>query len=622
MNQVFYLENDEEITGVVGRIRKSEKNGLVLVIPRGGTLGQSLINLKLLKRSARETKKAFALVTTDSITKNLAKQQEIEVFGKVSEAEKADLSKQVEEAEKFNPDLKVKHYKRYNLNTREEIDGAEAEPAKDDDAESEDAEPKETLDEESQGEPDDQEVDLAAGFHRQKVNKEDEEETSARPEEVETEEDPEIEPDEDESKIIEEKEDEGTTLVEQKTSSGKIEYMERDRKSPRGGRSKVVGKIILYLVLVVVFLGIGAAYAFFPKADVHVTVTTTDLSQDYTATVDANAKAIDDAKSIIPGHFVALESEQTKSYTASGKKDVGAAATGTITISNSVASTSQVLAAGTKVNSADGKSFTLQKGVIVPGATLSNCQIVSGAIKCDTNAGTIDATVVATENGDGYNLAPTTFTIGKLTAANKTAFSGGITKFDTFVTDQDLASASTDLKKEILAKLDPDFAIKEQQSGLEICDKCTSNNVVSESSDQAVNAAASTFNYRMKMNDFALGFNKSDVNTFVASFVAGKIKSDETVINPEQSILSWKASDPNLDTGSLKISGTVTAKIGKKLDISKIKLGIKNQSLSGAAAYLKTFPGVESATISVWPSYIKRLPILTRNMQIYFDYKK
>ena len=96
MNQVFYLESDEEITKVIDRIRKSDEDGVVLVIPRGSSMVQSIINLKLLKRTARDLKKGIALVCGDATAEHLAERLEIPIFHKVHEAEQAKLKKAVD----------------------------------------------------------------------------------------------------------------------------------------------------------------------------------------------------------------------------------------------------------------------------------------------------------------------------------------------------------------------------------------------------------------------------------------------------------------------------------------------------------------------------------------------
>jgi len=116
-NKIYYLEPDEEITKVINRIRQSEEEGVVLVVPRNSTLTQSVINLKLLKRGAEEHDKMIGLVTTDRVTKNLADQLGVKVFARASEAEKAMLMTEAAKPpiKSDEGDLKVHTYKKYDL---------------------------------------------------------------------------------------------------------------------------------------------------------------------------------------------------------------------------------------------------------------------------------------------------------------------------------------------------------------------------------------------------------------------------------------------------------------------------------------------------------------------------
>ncbi len=74
MEEILYLEPDEEITSVIDKLRQSKAVNIALVVPRGATLLQSVINLKLLLREAENLNKKIAIITSDKIGRNLAAQ--------------------------------------------------------------------------------------------------------------------------------------------------------------------------------------------------------------------------------------------------------------------------------------------------------------------------------------------------------------------------------------------------------------------------------------------------------------------------------------------------------------------------------------------------------------------
>ena len=60
MSQEFktlYVEPTEEITAIIDRLKKTTEQEVVIVIPRGATVLQSVINLKLLKKNAEKAEK-------------------------------------------------------------------------------------------------------------------------------------------------------------------------------------------------------------------------------------------------------------------------------------------------------------------------------------------------------------------------------------------------------------------------------------------------------------------------------------------------------------------------------------------------------------------------------------
>ena len=85
MDEIIYLEPDEEITSVIDKIKKAPSTNLGLVIPRDATLLQSVVNLRLLSREANSLGKKISVVTSDKIGRNLAAQIGLPVFASIEE---------------------------------------------------------------------------------------------------------------------------------------------------------------------------------------------------------------------------------------------------------------------------------------------------------------------------------------------------------------------------------------------------------------------------------------------------------------------------------------------------------------------------------------------------------
>ena len=69
---LIYIDTDDDVTSIVGRIKSSEEVVVALVPPKRIGVLQSVVNLRLLQRAAKSAHKRLAIVTTDPALMNLA----------------------------------------------------------------------------------------------------------------------------------------------------------------------------------------------------------------------------------------------------------------------------------------------------------------------------------------------------------------------------------------------------------------------------------------------------------------------------------------------------------------------------------------------------------------------
>lgn len=63
---VIYIDVDDEITGIIEKVKDSDKKIVALVLPKRATVLQSIVNMKLLKRATSEAKKNLVLITSEA----------------------------------------------------------------------------------------------------------------------------------------------------------------------------------------------------------------------------------------------------------------------------------------------------------------------------------------------------------------------------------------------------------------------------------------------------------------------------------------------------------------------------------------------------------------------------
>lgn len=62
----IYIDVDDEITGIIDKLRSSDGKIVALVLPKRASVFQSIVNMKLLKRAADDAKKHAVLITTET----------------------------------------------------------------------------------------------------------------------------------------------------------------------------------------------------------------------------------------------------------------------------------------------------------------------------------------------------------------------------------------------------------------------------------------------------------------------------------------------------------------------------------------------------------------------------
>lgn len=79
MNNYFYIDIDEEITSVIGRLRKDNSEEVFLVVPKRAIIAQSLVNLRLLEKESNKLNKKLIFVSPDPQTRKIAEKAGLSV---------------------------------------------------------------------------------------------------------------------------------------------------------------------------------------------------------------------------------------------------------------------------------------------------------------------------------------------------------------------------------------------------------------------------------------------------------------------------------------------------------------------------------------------------------------
>src|SRR3989344_6094512 len=145
--------------------------------------------------------------------------------------------------------------------------------------------------------------------------------------------------------------------------------------------------LLIGLVGAVVIL--MASFAFLVKAQVKVFVEPKILEKDAQVIADPTIKEVDEEARIIPGEVVEVEVSGSGKDTASGKKQIGDPAKGTVVIYNKT-NESKILSKGT-VLSASSNKFTLDLSVTIASQSARSDGISFGKVNATVTASSVGA---------------------------------------------------------------------------------------------------------------------------------------------------------------------------------------------------------------------------------------
>ncbi|PIP51474.1 hypothetical protein COZ61_00340 [Candidatus Berkelbacteria bacterium CG_4_8_14_3_um_filter_33_6] len=119
--EIIYLDVDEELPSIVAKIKNSTQTQIVLVVPKGALILQSLINLKLIKKNADKEKKKISFVTQDQVGKNLLIKTGYQIDNSVGVIkDKSSENREEFGAEEDVPLVTVHHFQSTNTEVADE----------------------------------------------------------------------------------------------------------------------------------------------------------------------------------------------------------------------------------------------------------------------------------------------------------------------------------------------------------------------------------------------------------------------------------------------------------------------------------------------------------------------
>jgi len=389
----------------------------------------------------------------------------------------------------------------------------------------------------------------------------------------------------------------------------------RSKKSPTVNlisREIVAGVLVVGLVLVVFVV-----FLVLPRADIILVVPTEGGSADFEISLDTTQDKVDLFRQLIPAKIFDRTLEESRRFSASGKKNVGQKASGVVTIINKTGQP-QPLVSTTRLLSEEGILFRTTQAVNVPGASVSDVgEIVPGRA---------NVAVIADQPGEEGNIGPGKFTIpglpGRETVVygvSDTAMTGGTTEMREIITSEDIEAAKQNLAdilyEEVLEKL------KKEAEDKIILDELSVKELLDASTNVESGAEVSEFEVTAKVKLSILLFEKKDFSDLFSDKIALNISPNKKIVSTDSDRIIWEVKEKDIAKGRAKLLAKVNYSIAVILNKDEIRSKIIAKSYKEAQEYLYSLPNIEKAEIKLWPAWVKSIPNIERNINLQVNYK-
>ncbi len=580
MDEILYLEPDEEITSVIDKLKKANADSVGLVIPRSATLVHSIVNLKLLKKEAESLNKDIALVMTDRIGKNIASQVGIPVYEDVH-AKRPVNAHAMPDLPKGDEVIEVDMSGGHTKESTHESSKDEAFVVKQYDAD----------------------------IHREKDVPVNEPHEQFRKHSVGAVDD---EPERSKSEP-------SAPEVAHHESRARHEEVTMSRSKKKSKKRLIVAFVLLAVLIIASAFGL-------PQSTVVVTVAAESFEQTVPIAVSSEEKEADGEVGTLAakGELFTVENDDARRVTATGKKDVGGKATGSVTVSNAWDSNPLKLNAGTTFTATDGKVFELADAVTVPGATaeLRQGQLV-------VVAGKVTATIKATEPGESYNIKASKFSIqgipserqDKIFGESTKDFSGGFTKQVSVMTQGDIDKAKDEMVDDLKEKAQQELTKQTKDQKL-LAEALVSDVVSVETNPKEVGTETDYFDLKVKVKNQVMTFDEKVVNKAVDVAIRAKVPDDKELLLGEDDEFVIEVDKTDYDNQQLVLAAKVKTKIGTRVDPQEAKQGLAGKSRDEVEATLSRLPNVKDVELRKFPSWWwQDLSFMSWNTRVKVNYE-
>lgn len=385
-------------------------------------------------------------------------------------------------------------------------------------------------------------------------------------------------------------------------ASAEVEHI-RDR-AQSGKRRRFVLAGVLAVVLLI---GTAGAVLALPRAQVVLVPKSEAVQRDMEIALSVETKSADATSLALPAQYLDVVRPTEQKFEATGKKEVGTVARGTVRIFNITGSSINLRAATTTLQ-ANGKSFTFSKDQLY-------IRSVTRSGLSNPNAGVVAEVVAATAGESGNLPVGTKLEISNQVFGNKPdvlyavveeGFSGGTSRFVTTVEEADLVRARAALVGSVVDTIGLDLKAKGQL----LAESAYTSEISNFSADKPAGTESPTFTAKASVRVRGLAFEPLSLTELVRRRVAQVLPQSGRLQEPSKDRMSFQVKRLDVVGGTMALVVHLETRMFQVLNLNNLAADLRGKTSSaGESALLQKQP-IASVRFEIWPKWYKKLPFL------------
>lgn len=542
-----YVDVDDEITAIIDKVENAKQNIVALVLPKRATMLQSIVNMRLLKRSSDTAGKSVVLITSEAALLPLAGAAGL-------------------------------HTAR-NLQSKPSVPPAPTDAAKKSDETAEEEPP--ISDEELSDTP------SKLDYHRSIG-----ELATAGADS------------EDEAIALEDMDEAAKDTPDKKPVKTP---KDKKLKIPNFERFRLV---ILLAAVGAVGLIVFIIFAIFvlPKATITIKTTSVPVTSEFNLTTSDSAKALDLAKKVIPATLKTTEQKSTAQVTATGQQNNGTKASGSVTLSLADCSQDQVtVPAGTGVNS-NGLTFITQGSATLQSVKVGNQCKNSDFPSFSTKAVSVNSQSAGAKYNIGSSSF-TVSGFSNVSGSSSSTMTGGTDNIITIVSQADLNNAKTKITSADTDKFVKAFEDQLAKDGYYVLTSTLKPSDPASTANPAVGQPASTTTVETKITYTVLTVKKADLTSAINDSLSKQVDKNKQKLSTDDVLKTATVTVQNQTSPTavtLNVNEDTTAV--PIIDEASVKKQIGGKKSGDIRSSITAIPGVKEVNVKMSPFWVSKAP--------------